>query len=293
MFDYKTKKLPKNTIEAVVKIPKSLIAEEYKTSFNILQKDLQVEGFRKGKVPKNIAEKHLPTQTVYQELIRQLLPKVYEEILQKEKIQPIVNPKIDLVKAKENEDWEVKFLIAEKPEVDIKNYKETVLKAKSELKKEDIWIPGKDGVKPDSSEASKSEEKKQKILNNILSFLLKETKCEIADVIIEEELNKRLTQLVDDIQKIGLTVDGYLKSKNLTMDEMKKRYAQEITDTYKLEFILQAIADKENIRVEKEDLEKLFASVKDLKEKEQAMQNAYFYASILRKQKTLDLLLGL
>jgi len=47
------------------------------------------------------------------------------------------------------------------------------------------------------------------------------------------------------------------------------------------------------INVEKEDLDKLFANIKDEKEKEQARQNAYFYASILRKQKTLDLLLNL
>lgn len=290
MFDYKAKKLPKNTVEILVKIPKATITKEYETSFDHLQKELQVEGFRKGKAPKNIAEKHLSRQKVYQQIIHQLLPKVYEELIKKENLTPIVNPKIDLLKAKENEDWEIKFLIAEKPTVDIKNYKEAVKKAKAEAKKNDIWVPGKEGNKPSDSEGEKE---KQKLLNQILGELLKQIQCELADLIIEEELNRRLTQLVDDIQKIGLTVDGYLKSKNLTMDEMKKRYAQEITDTYKLEFILQAIADQENIKVEKEDLDKLFANIKDVKEKEQAMQNAYFYASILRKQKTLDLLLGL
>ncbi len=290
MLDYKAKKLPKNTVEILVKIPKATIDEEYKTGFEHLQKELQVEGFRKGKVPKNIAEKHLSSQTIYQQVIHQLLPKVYEELIKKENLTPIVNPKIDLVRAKENEDWEIKFLIAEKPTVDIKNYKETIKKAKDEAKKADIWVPGKDGEKTSDS---KNEESKQKLLNQILGELLKQTHCELADLVIEEELNRKLTQLVDDIQKIGLTVDGYLKSKNLTMDEMKKRYSQEITDTYKLEFILQAIADQENIKVEKEDLDKLFANVKDVKEREAAQANAYFYASVLRKQKTLDLLLGL
>jgi len=293
MLDYQAKKLPKNTVEILVKIPKATVEEEQKTSFEYLQKELQVEGFRKGKVPKDIAKKHLSNQTIYQQIIRQLLPKIYEELVQKEKLTPIVNPKIDLVKAKENEDWEIKFLIAEKPSVDIKNYKEAVKKAKAEAKKNDIWVPGKDGSKPNSTDTSKNEEKKQKLLNNILAVLLKQTECELADLIIEEELNRKLTQLVDDIQKIGLTVDGYLKSKNLTMDEMKKKYAKEISDTYKLEFILQTIADQENIRVEKEDLDKLFVNIKDPKEKETAMKNAYFYASVLRKQKTLDLLLNL
>jgi len=290
MFDYKTKKLPKNTTEIVVQIPRVEVEKEYNSSFDTLLKDLSVEGFRKGKVPKNIAEKHLSKQAVYQELVRRLLPKVYQELVSKEKLQPIVNPKIDLVKAKENEDWEIKFLVAEKPEVDIKNYKEIVKKVKSEIKKDDIWIPGKDGKEPTEAD---NEAKKQKLLNEILGALLKELKCEIADMVIEEELNNRLSRLVDDIQKIGLTVEAYLKSKNTTMDELKKKYSKEISDTYKLEFILQAIADTENIKVEKEDLNKLFDGVKDEKEKEMAKQNAYFYASVLRKQKTLDLLLNL
>jgi trigger factor len=293
MFDYKIKKLPKSSVEILVSIPKETIKEEYQKSFDRLQKELQVEGFRKGKVPTNIAKKHLSSQTVYQQVIQHLLPQIYEQVIKTENLTPIANPKIDLVKAKENEDWEIKILIAEKPIIDIKNYKEVVKKAKADFKKDDIWVPGKDATKSSPSETAENEEKKEKVLNQILSELLKQIKFEIADLIIEEELNKRLSQLVDDVQKIGLTVDNYLKTKNLTLEQLKEKYSEEILNTYKLEFILQAIADLENINVEKEDLDKLFANIKDEKEKEQARQNAYFYASILRKQKTLDLLLNL
>ncbi len=293
MFDYKIKKLPKNSVEILVSIPKVTIKEEYQKSFERLQKELQVEGFRKGKVPTNIAKKHLSSQTVYQQVIQHLLPQIYEQVIKTENLTPIANPKIDLVKAKENEDWEIKILIAEKPIIDIKNYKEVVKKAKADFKKDDIWVPGKDAAKSSSSETAENEEKKEEVLNQILSELLKQIKFEIADLIIEEELNKRLSQLVDDVQKIGLTVDNYLKTKNLTLEQLKEKYSEEILNTYKLEFILQAIADLENINIEKEDLDKLFANIKDEKEKEQARQNAYFYASILRKQKTLDLLLNL
>jgi len=102
-----------------------------------------------------------------------------------------------------------------------------------------------------------------------------------------------LTRLLDDIQKIGLTVDNYLKSKKLTMEQLKASYRKEIEDTYKLEFILSEIADRENISVEKEDLDKLFSNIKEEKERKAAEANSYFYASILRKQKTLDYLLSL
>jgi len=55
-----------------------------------------------------------------------------------------------------------------------------------------------------------------------------------------------------------------------------------------MEFVLQKIADDAKIQVEKEDIEKLLASLKDPKDREAAQQNMYYYASLMRKQKTLD-----
>jgi len=290
MFNYQTVKKPKNTIEFILTIPNKTIDLEYKKSFAELQKELVVEGFRKGKVPKTIAEKHLKKEMVYQKMLSNLLPRLYQEIIKKESIQPIISPKIDLVKAKEDEDWQVKITIALKPVINLKNFKEEIKKIKDEEKKNDIWLPGKE-----TKELTESEKEKQKqmLLNKILDRLLKTIDCEIADLIIEEDLNRRLTQLVDDIQKIGLTVESYLRSKNITYEQLKEQYRNEIVNTYKLEFILQAIADAEGITVENKDLDHLFSLIKDEKEREMARKNAYFYASILRKQKTLDLLLSL
>ena len=77
------------------------------------------------------------------------------------------------------------------------------------------------------------------------------------------------------------------------MDSLKAQFRKETEDTYKLEFLLSEIADKEDIKVEKADIDKLFVNIKDDKERKQAEQNSYYYATILRKQKTLDYLISL
>lgn len=291
MYTHSLKKLPKNTVEIMLQIPKADIEKERLAAFENLQKELSVEGFRKGKVPKEIAEKHLSKETVYQELLKSLLSRIYEEVVKKENLKPAISPKIDLTKAKEGEDWEIKITLAERPVVELGVYKEAIKKLKGEQKKEDIWVPGKgEEKKAPSAEAS---EAKQKHMNNVLTTLLKEVKCEISDLFVDEELDRRLTQLVDDVRKIGLTIENYLKSKNLTIDELKSRYKKEIEDTYKLEFILMDVADKEGIKVEQEEIDKLFANIKNEAEKKSAQENAYYYASILRKQKTLDFLVAL
>ena len=97
----------------------------------------------------------------------------------------------------------------------------------------------------------------------------------------------------DDVEKLGMTVDTYLQSKNTTIEALRQQYRNEIEGIHKMEFLLNEIADKEEIRVENSELEKLFTAIKDEKERAMAQQNAYFYAALLRKQKTLDFLLGL
>jgi trigger factor len=287
MYSYKKNLLPKNTVELIIDIPKQEIKSAYQKAFLSLQKELTLPGFRKGSVPKELVEKNIKKEKVYEKLIADLIPRIYEEIIKKENLTPLSLPKIELLKAKEEEDWQIKIILAQKPTVNLKNLKQIVQKVKAEQKKEDIWVPGKT-----QKEKENQEVKNQKLLNLILNALLKEISCEISDLLIEEELNHRLASLLDDIKKIGLTVDAYIKSKNLTVEQLKEQYRKEIEETYKLEFILLAIADKENITVEKQDLEKIFVNLSP-EERKKAEENSYFYASILRKQKTLDFLINL
>lgn len=287
MYSYKKEELPKNTSQLIVEVPKADIKEEEEEAFTRLQQKLTVEGFRPGKVPKAIAEKHIHKDDLYQELAQKMISRIYQEVLTKEGLKPIISPKVDLVKAKEGEDWQIKITVAEKPTITLGDYKKVIKEAKAKAQKSNIWVPGKD------KDAKKPEEDKNKLLNEVLTALLNEAKIEISDLVIEEEINHRLTHLFDEIQKIGLTTENYLKSKNLTMDSLKAQFKKETEDTYKLEFILAEIADKENLKVEQADLDKLFVNIKDEKERKMAVQNSYYYATILRKQKTLDYLISL
>ena len=287
MYSYKKEKLPKNTTQLVVEVPKTDIKKEEEEAFSRLQSQLTIEGFRPGKAPKDIAEKHISKDALYQELAQKLISRIYKEIITKESLKPIISPKVDLVKAKEGEDWQIKISLAEKPVVELGDYKKIIKDIKALAEKSNIWVPGKD------KEAKKPEENKNKLLNEVLTALLKETKLEVSDLVIDEEINHRLTHLVDEIQKIGLTTENYLKSKNLTMESLKAQFRKEAEDTYKLEFVLAEISDKEDIKVEKTDLDKLFVNIKDEKERKKAEQNSYYYATILRKQKTLDYLISL
>ena len=183
----------------------------------------------------------------------------------------------------------MKIELAEKPVLKLPDYRKIVADIKAGEKKNEIWTPGKDKMKVEE----KAEVKSQRLLNLVLVGLFDATQFEISDLVVDEEVERRLVKLVDDVQKLGLTMEAYLKSKNLTQEKLKEQYRKEVDSIYKADFVLNEIADLEKIQVEEKDLQTLFANIKDEKEKQAAQNNAYFYAGLMRKQKTLDFLIGL
>jgi len=95
-----------------------------------LSADTKVEGFRKGKAPADLVNKKLRQEKIYDELIRKLLPDIYEHIIKTEKLEPAISPKVELKKALEKEDWLIEFTVALKPHVTIPEYKKIVTEVK-------------------------------------------------------------------------------------------------------------------------------------------------------------------
>lgn len=271
------KQLPKNTVELEITIPWNDVKASYEEVFSLVAKDLEVPGFRKGKAPKEIVEKNIQKTRIYEEVVKRIIPKAYQDAVMENQLRPVSAPKIEVVKAKENEDWVVKATIALKPKIDLKDYKDKIKDLKQSKTK--IWVPGETG---------KKEEDKKPTLDEIVNTLLSATDVELADVLVDEETNRLLSQLIDQTQKLGLTIEQYLMAKGKTTESVREEYKQNAIKNLKTEFILAEIADKENIVVTQEDIDKLLENVKDPQEREKARKDSYYLAHLLRQQKTLD-----
>lgn len=268
MNNFIKKDLGKATFSYIITIPKTEVNKYIESVFQQMWSDLEVEGFRKGKMPQAVAQKNISKSETYSKAISALMPDVYRKLINDEKLQPIVNPRIELIKARPEEDLEVEIKVAVKPTFDLGDYKKELISIKKSSQKDDQ-------------------------INTILDTLLKKINVDISELIIEVELERRLAKLVDDVTKIGLTMEAYLSSKGETQKTLREKLTREIVDIYKLEFILEEIANVEKISADENDLEKLFISIKDESERAEARKNSYFYTSLARRQKTLDFLLAL
>ena len=107
-------------------------------AFVKLNKKAKIDGFRPGKAPRNIFEKHYGKQEILYEAADKLINEKYFEILSKEKLIPVVEPKIEPVKLDE-EGFTVKYIIITEPEVKLGEYKNLgIKKEEAKVTKEEI-----------------------------------------------------------------------------------------------------------------------------------------------------------
>lgn len=277
------------TISLTLTIPWMQVAQTKEAVIAELVKDIELPGFRKGKAPREAAEKKLNAEKVYDAVIQKLLPQVYSDAVRKNDLRPIVLPKIEIVQAKEENDWVIHAHTAEKPAVTLGDYKKAVSDAKAS-KRNKIWTPA-DGAKPVKPEDE--EKAKQVTLGELLDALLSVVTCQIPDILIDHEVNRMLSDLIDQTKKLGLTVDQYLRSTSRSAESIRKEYAENARRSLTLEFALELISDRESIFVSDEDIDAAIKSVKNEEERTTLTKERYYLASILRRQKTLDFLAAL
>lgn len=129
----------KNVFEEIVKFDKKEFDDAIDKAFDKKKNDIKLDGFRKGKVPKDVYYKKNGKESLYMEALNILLPEAYDRALKDYK--PIIDPKVDIKSIDEN-GVEFLFTITTMPEINIKKYKglnvkkETVKVTKEEINHE-------------------------------------------------------------------------------------------------------------------------------------------------------------
>lgn len=264
------------TLELTVKIPWAEASKAQEEIENELIKSVKIAGFRPGQAPKNVAKAKLNPELVREEMLKKVIGKAYNKALDTYKLNPIISPRIHIEVFTEGTDVTFTAETCEEPQVELGKYKEEVQKVTAKSK---IAIPGKEQEKPS--------------LDAILDAAMKEAKVTVPEILIENETSRLLSQMLDELKKLGLTLDQYLSSRGLEAEKLRSEYKAKAENDLKLEFFLRKVADEEKITVEKEDIENAIGSIENPKEREEIMKNPYLVASIIRQQKTVTYLSSL
>lgn len=119
--------------ELTVNVSPEVLKLAKKHAINKLAKSIKVPGFRQGKVPDNIAEKHLDFNLLQSEFINEAINHSFNEALDGSSLKPVVQPSIEVTKFVPFTELAYKINISVIGKVTLADYKSLKTK-KSEVK---------------------------------------------------------------------------------------------------------------------------------------------------------------
>ena len=132
------KKEKKNVNDVTVKIDGDSWSAALDKVFKNKQKTVKVDGFRKGKVPRDIYEKKFGKESLFLDAANSVIEEAFQKALDESKLIPVVQPSVD-IKSITEDGVEFIFKIITKPEVNVKKYKGLkVVPEKVKVTKEEV-----------------------------------------------------------------------------------------------------------------------------------------------------------
>ncbi len=223
-------------VQITFTLPFSVVKKAQEETILEMAKDIQIPGFRKGKAPLAKVKEKVSESTLVEHSLSHVLPKALGEAITEHKLKLAIYPKWELISAKESEDWQVRGISCELPDVTLGDYKKVIageIRAAS-LKKE------------------LSKEEREQV---VIKAILESVKINIPSLLIEEEANSRLSNLLARLEKLGLALEGYLASVGKNAESLRAEYAAQAKDAISLDLILSKVAESESIKVAEKEID--------------------------------------
>lgn len=117
-------KLENNIVKLDIEIDAETAEKEYNKACKRLAQRVNIPGFRKGKAPKAILEKNIGAEAIKHDVLDAILPSVFSEAIQENKLDLISQPSLDSYEFEVGKPVKVVAKMELKPEVKFDKYKD-------------------------------------------------------------------------------------------------------------------------------------------------------------------------
>ncbi|HEU5045447.1 MAG TPA: trigger factor [Nocardioidaceae bacterium] len=105
-----------------VEVPFEELKPSLDAAYKKIAKQINVPGFRRGKVPPMVIDRQIGRPAVLDEAINEALPKLYVDALQANELQPLDQPQIDITRLDDNDTLEFTAEVDVRPEITVPDY---------------------------------------------------------------------------------------------------------------------------------------------------------------------------
>jgi FKBP-type peptidyl-prolyl cis-trans isomerase (trigger factor) len=263
------KKLDSTKREINVAVEGDIVKNKFEEVFKKIAKEAKVPGFRPGNAPRDILEKHYGSYA-HQEVMKELVPDIYNQAIDKEGLDVIELPNISDVKLdRANLSFKAEVEVA--PEIQLKNYKGIKLDYKKIEVTEDEIKRSLDTIKEsrkiDSLDDNfargsgypnldalteaftkqiyiqKDNHQRQNMENQVITHLTKGADFKIPQSLIKRQLEDLLRQAKLDLALKGMPREDIESREKELAKELEPQAERQV----RIYLVLSAVAKKEKI----------------------------------------------
>jgi len=266
------KKLDSTKCEINVAVSGELVKNKFEEVFAQVAKEAKVPGFRPGKAPRDVLEKHYAS-SVHEQVLKELVPDVYNQAIAAEKLEVIELPQITDVKL-DRGSLSFKVIVEVTPEIAVKDYKHQLINYKAVSVSNDEVKRQIDSVKasrkaetlddkfsrslgyPDLAQLQKAVERqifitkenqeRQRIENELIENITRGLEFKLPPGLVERQTQDMLRQTKIDLAMKGLPRDKIDEQEKLLLEGIQPEAKKQV----KIYLVLSQIAKKENIVID-------------------------------------------
>ncbi|MDD5107960.1 MAG: trigger factor [Candidatus Omnitrophica bacterium] len=266
------KKLDDVKCQINVEVNGEQVKNKFEEVFSQIAKEAKVPGFRPGKAPRDVLEKHYGT-VVHEQVLKEMVPDVYNQAISAENIDVIELPQITDVKL-DRSSLSFKAVVEVTPEITIKNYRnqkinfKTITVSSEEIKRQidSVKESRKAEVLDDKFSRSlgypnlaelekaverqiyinKENQERTRIENELIDNLMKGLEFKLPQGLVARQTQDMLRQSKIDLAMKGVPRDKIDEQDKLLLEGIEPEAKKQV----KVYLVLSQIAKKENIPVD-------------------------------------------
>jgi FKBP-type peptidyl-prolyl cis-trans isomerase (trigger factor) len=269
---FNVNKEPNNSYKVEITVAKEDVNKHLEDALKHEAESFEMKGFRKGTVPAAKVKEMIDPAKVRSHALNHLIPEIYKQLMNEHKFAPIIGPRIELQEFEEDTDMALTITIVEKPEIKIGDYK----KALGELKKE----------------KEKAEKEEDKTITNAdaITKVLEISSVGLAEIIVQEEVARMMTSLLDQTTKLGISVEEYAEAHKKNLQQIRDEFKANAQKTITADFVITEIAAKEGIDVTDKEVEETIEVIPDEASRKQFEnpENRLYIKAVMLKARTLE-----
>ena len=266
------KKIDGTKKEISIEVNGDVVRNKFDGVFNKIAKEAKVPGFRVGRAPRDVIEKRYSSHA-YEQVLKELIPDIYNQVIEKEGLDVLELPCISDVKLDRNS-LSFKAQVETRPEIAVKNYKGIKINYKKINVSPDEIKRSIDALKesrhaqtiddnfakslgyPDLAELEKAMERqvciqkenleRQKIEMDIAQTLIKDLDFKVPQTLINRQLEDLVRQAKLDLALKGLAREEIEEQEKTLSKELEPQAEKQV----KVYLVMAEIAKKENITLD-------------------------------------------